>query len=460
MPLWGVALAVGPNYNDIDIGHARAKQAVEAIGRAKQLAAGGPAVEKGYVDALAARYSADLQTMGKEYSAAMRGLVAQYPDDLDAATLYAESLMDLHPWQLWGADGRPNEGTQEIVATLKSVLAREPNHVGANHFLIHAVEASGDPAVGLASAKRLETLAPAAGHLVHMPAHIYQRVGDFNGSAVANERAMAADAAYVKSQRLEGVANMYDFMYLTHNIHFLAAACMMEGRSACAMDAADRLVKHVQPEVAANKMVEWYLPTQPWVLVRFERWDEILKAPAPSKEMRVFGAMWRYARGSAYAGLGRVKEAGVEREALASAVQTMPADTPPDFNNSAKGVLELALTVLDARLLEASGERERAIALWRKAVAAGDTLAYNEPADWYYPVRESLGGALLRDGRAAEAEGVFRRDLELNPRSGRSLFGLWQSLAAQKRDADAAWVKRQFDTAWGRADVKLQVGSL
>jgi tetratricopeptide (TPR) repeat protein len=460
MPLWGVALAVGPNYNDIDIGHARAKQAVEAIGRAKQLAAGGPAVEKGYVDALAARYSADLQTMGKEYSAAMRGLVAQYPDDLDAATLYAESLMDLHPWQLWGADGRPNEGTQEIVATLKSVLAREPNHVGANHFLIHAVEASGDPAVGLASAKRLETLAPAAGHLVHMPAHIYQRVGDFNGSAVANERAMAADAAYVKSQRLEGVANMYDLMYLTHNIHFLAAACMMEGRSACAVDAADKLVRHAEPEVAANKLVEWYLPTQPWVLVRFERWDEILKAPAAPKEMLVFGAMWHYARGSAYAGLGRVKEAGVEREALASAVQTMPADTPPDFNNSAKGVLELALTVLDARLLEASGERERAIALWRKAVAAGDTLAYNEPADWYYPVRESLGGALLRDGKAVEAEGVFRRDLELNPRSGRSLFGLWQSLAAQKRDADAAGVKRQFDTAWGRADVKLQVGSL
>ncbi|HMH12484.1 MAG TPA: hypothetical protein VK578_05200 [Edaphobacter sp.] len=460
MPWWGVALAVGPNYNDIDIGHARAKQAVDAIGRAKVLAVSGPAAERDYVDALERRYSADLQTMGREYAVAMKGLVGKYPDDLDAATLYAESLMDLHPWQLWMADGKPNEGTEEIVATLKGVLARDPNHVGANHLLIHAVEASGDPSVGLASAKRLETLAPAAGHLVHMPAHIYQRVGDFDGSAVANERAMAADAAYVKSEHLEGVANMYDFMYLTHNIHFLAAACMMEGRSACAVEAADRLMKHVAPEVSANKLVEWYLPTQPWVLVRFGKWEEILRSPAPPKEMPVLGAMSHYARGSAYAGLGKLKEAKVERETLASAIAALPADTPADFNNSVKTVMGLALTVLDARLAEASGERGKAIGLWQKSVTMWDTLAYNEPADWYYPVRESLGGALLRDGKASEAEAVFRRDLEINPRSGRSLFGLWQSLGAQKRDADAAWVKKQFDEAWARADVKLSVEEL
>jgi tetratricopeptide (TPR) repeat protein len=460
MPWWGVALAVGPNYNDIDIGHARAKQAVEAIGRAKQLAVSGPSVERDYVDALATRYSADLQMMGKEYAAAVKGLMAKYPDDLDAATLYAESLMDLRPWQLWSADGRPSEGTEEIVATLKSVLARDPEHVGANHFLIHAVEASGDPSVGLASAKRLETLAPAAGHLVHMPAHIYQRVGDFNGSAVANERAMVADDAYVKSQHIEGVANMYNMMYLTHNIHFLAAACMMEGRSACAVEAADRLVKHVSPMLASMKETEWYLPTQPWVLVRFQRWEEILKAPAVPKEMPVLGAMWHYARGSAFAGLGRVKEASVEREALASGATNFPEKLSMDFLNPAKLIMGMALTALDARIAEAKGDRAGAIVLWKKAVASWDTLAYNEPADWYYPVRESLGGALLRDGRPVEAGTVFRRDLELNPRSGRSLFGLWQSLVAQKKDADAGWVKKQFDDAWGRADVKLTVGSL
>ncbi len=460
MPWWGVALAVGPNYNDIDIGHERAKMAADALTKAKELAAGGPSVEIAYVDALAARYSPAFEVKGKEYSEAMKALVAKYPDDLDAATLYAEALMDLHPWQLWSLDGKPTEGTEEIVATLKGVLARDPNHVGANHFLIHAVEASGDPSEGLASAKRLETLAPAAGHLVHMPAHIYERVGDFDASAVANEKAIAADQAYTHSQHLEGVPNMYDMMYYTHNIHFLAAACMMEGRSECAVDAADKLVKHIEPSVQVNKMVEWFLPTQPWVLVRFERWEDILKAPPPPKDLVALSAMWTFARGSAYTGLGRLKEAAEERDALAKTIDTLPTDFVPDFNNSAKTVMGLALTVLDARMAEAMGDRAGAIAEWKKAVAVWDTLAYNEPADWYYPVRESLGGALLRDGKPAEAEAVFRRDLEINPRSGRSLYGLWQSLVAQKKDADAAWVKMQFDAAWAKADVKLAVGDL
>jgi len=460
MPWWGVALAVGPNYNDIDIGHERAKQAVDAIARGRELAAGGPAQERDYLDALATRYSSDLQTQGVAYGSAMKALVAKYPDDLDAATLYAESLMDLHPWQLWSADGKPTDGTEEIVATLKAVLIRDPSHVGANHFFIHAVEASGDPSTGLASAKRLETLAPAAGHLVHMPAHIYQRVGDFNGAAVSNEKAIVADQTYVHSQHLEGVPNMYDLMYYTHNIHFLAAACMMEGRSACAVEAADKLVKHVGPSVSANKMVEWFLPTQPWVLVRFGRWEEILKAPAPSKNLVALNAMWLYARGSAYVGLGKLKEAAEERDALAKMIKTLPVDFPPDFNNPAKTVVRLALTVLDARIAEAKSDRAGAIEQWKEAVAVWDTLAYNEPADWYYPVRESLGGALLRDGKAADAEAIFRRDLEMNPRSGRSLFGLWQSLVAQKKDADAAWVKTQFDSAWADADVELTVGSL
>ncbi|WP_263365376.1 tetratricopeptide repeat protein [Edaphobacter bradus] len=235
---------------------------------------------------------------------------------------------------------------------------------------------------------------------------------------------------------------------------------MMEGRSECAVEAADNLVKHVEPEVATVKLAEWYLPTQPWVLVRFGRWQQILDAPAAPKEMLVLGAMWHYARGCAYAGLGRLKEAAGERDALAKATSTLPADTPPDFNNPTKDVMGLALTALDARMAEAKGDRAGAIAEWKKAVAVWDTLAYNEPADWYYPVRESLGGALLRDGKFAEAEAVFRRDLEINPRSGRSLFGLWQSLVAQKNDADAAWVKKQFDAAWARADVKVTVGTL
>jgi tetratricopeptide (TPR) repeat protein len=461
MPLWGVALAVGPNYNDIDIGHAREQQAFEAVSKAKALAAGGPDIERDYIDALATRYAQetnhDLKVQGERYAKAMGSLVAKHPDDLDAATLYAESLMDLHPWQLWTADGKPVEGTAEIVSTLQSVLLRDPDHVGANHFLIHAVEASSDPSVALPSAERLRALAPAAGHLVHMPAHIYQRVGDFDDSAIANQRAIVADDAYVQAEHLSGVANMYDTMYLTHNIHFLAAACMMEGRADCAIDASNRLVNHVEPSVAGNKLVEWYLPTQPWVLTRFERWDDILKAPAPPKEMAVLGAMWHYARGAAYTALHQPEQAAAERKALADFMQALPADAIPDFNNSAKSAFELALTALDARIAEAAGDRGKAIVLWQKAVALLDTFAYNEPADWYYPVRESLGGALLREHQGAAAEGVFRRDLQLNPNSGRSLYGLWQSLLMQHRDADAALVKAQFDAAWSHATIGLHI---
>jgi tetratricopeptide (TPR) repeat protein len=462
--LWGVALAVGPNYNDIDIGHAREQLAYDAINRAKQLASGGPAIEADYVDALSARYAEDthhdLKVQGERYAKAMEALVAKHPDDLDAATLYAESLMDLHPWQLWTADGKPVEGTETILSTLQSVILRDPNHVGANHFYIHAVEASPDPSVALASAERLETLAPAAGHLVHMPAHIYERVGNFDGSAEANQHAMAADEAYENAEHLTGVANMYDTMYLTHNIHFLAAACMMEGRAACAIDAANRLVAHVEPEVPTNKGIEWYMPTQPWVLTRFERWEDIVKSPAPPSDLFVLGSMWHYARGAAFTALKQPAKAAAERKALADAMQNLPKDISPDFNNSAKSVFELSLTALDARMAEASGNREQAIALWKKAVALLDTFAYNEPADWYYPVRESLGGALLRNNQATEAEAVFRRDLVLNPNSGRSLYGLWQSLLMQHRDSDAALVKAQFETAWAHADFKLTPADL
>ena len=464
MPLWGIALAVGPNYNDIDIGNAREKQAFDAISKAQQLATGGPAIESDYVEALATRYAQDtnhdLKVQGERYAKAMAAVVAKHPDDLDAATLYAESLMDLHPWQLWTAEGKPGEGTQEIVTTLQSVLLRNPNHVGANHFLIHAVEASPDPSLALASADRLKTLAPAAGHLVHMPAHIYQRVGDFNDSAIANQRAIAADDTYIKDEHLAGIVNMYATMYLVHNIHFLASACMMEGNSACALKAASSLVAHVAPGVPQFKPSEWYLPTEPWVMVRFARWDAILAHRLPSPDLTYLTAMYHYARGAAYAAKHQPEKASTERKILADFIQSLPADVIPDFNNSAKSAFELALTALDARIAEAAGDRTKAISHWEKAVAMFDTFAYNEPADWYYPPRESLGGALLRNHQPTEAEAVFRRDLRQNPGNGRSLFGLWQSLLQQHRDADAALVKRQFDRAWKQSDIKLTLDTL
>ena len=464
MPLWGVALAVGPNYNDVDIGNAREKQAFDAITKAKTLAADDPAIERDYIDALAARFSQDtnhdLHVQGQNYAKAMAAVVAQHPDDLDAATLYADSLMNIHPWQLWSSDGKPTEGTTIIVSTLQSVLLRDPNHVGANHLIIHAVEASPDPSLALASAKRLAALAPSAGHLVHMPAHIYQRVGDFDGSAAANQRAVEVDQAYFRSQHIEGVPNMYYGMYYTHNIHFLVSACSMEGNAPCAFKAANQLVDNVTPQVAGTKVMEWFLPTQPWVMVRFAQWDAILAHPMPPADMPYLTAMYHYARGAAYTATKKPAQAAVERKALADALQSLPADAIPDFNNSAKSVFELALTALDARIAEAAGDRAKAITLWQKAVTSLDTFAYNEPADWYYPVRESLGGALLRDNQATAAEAIFRRDLELNPNNGRSLYGLWQSLLMQHHDIDAAFVKTQFDAAWSHATIKLQVSDL
>ena len=464
MPLWGVALAVGPNYNDVDIGNAREKQAFEAITKAKELAVNGPAIERDYIDALAARFAQDtnhdLHIQGQNYAKAMATVVANHPDDLDAATLYADSLMNIHPWQLWSSDGKPTEGTLIIVSTLQSVLLRDPNHVGANHLLIHAVEASPDPSLALASANRLGALAPAAGHLVHMPAHIYQRVGDFNDSAIANQHAVQVDQDYFRSQHIEGQPSMYNGMYYTHNIHFLAFACNMEGNSACALDAATKLVAHVTPQVAGTKVMEWYLPTQPWVMVRFAQWDAILAHPMPPADMPYLTAMYHYARGMAFTATKKAEQAAAERKALADALHSLPADAIPDFNNSAKSVFELALTALDARIAEAAGDRAKAIALWQKAVTALDTFAYNEPTDWYYPVRESLGGALLRDNQPAAAEAVFRRDLELNPNNGRGLYGLWQSLLMQHHDADAALVKTQFDAAWSHATIKLQISDL
>ncbi|MDE1177971.1 MAG: hypothetical protein PW789_15435 [Edaphobacter sp.] len=460
MPLWGVALAVGPNYNDIDIGHIRAQQAVAALSKARALAQ--TPAEHDYIAALSTRYTGSGDSIvvhGPEYAEAMKALAAKYPDDLDAATLYAESLMDLNPWKLWNPDGSPATHTTEIVTTLQAVIKKDPHHVGANHLLIHATEASPHPEIAIASAKFLEDATPSAGHLVHMPAHTYQRTGNFSGAAQANVRAVAADRAYFKAQHIENVANMYDSMYYTHNMHFLASSCSMEGNNACTQQAAKELVTHVLPEIKATPQVEWYTPTQPWMLVRFQQWQTILATQLPAPEFKVLTAFWHYARGNAYAALHQLSQAKQEREALAAATAALPSNAIPDFLNPAKSAYQLALDVLDARILEAEGKLPEAIDVWNKAVTLNDTFTYNEPADWYYPVRESLGGALLRANKPAEAEAIFARDLELNRNNPRSLYGLWQAQLAQKKP-EAARSEAAFQKAWKHADTKLSVATL
>ena len=462
MPRWGTALALGANYNDPEPEAERLKKARAEVEKALALAATGPENERAYVDALAVRYSADpaadRKALAVAYNEAMRKLTQTYPDDLDAATLYAESGMTLRPWKLWRPDGTPEEGTEEIVAVLESVMKRDPSHPGANHYYIHAIEASKHPERGLPSASRLETLVPAAGHLVHMPAHIYSRTGDHLAAEKANAAAADADRAYI---RASGAQGMYPLMYYTHNVVFQSAAAAMAGRHAEAKKAADLLFADVLPAVAEMpSMLEGFLLQPAFVALRFGKWDDIRQMPDPGPKLPFVRANWLYARAMAAAASGEVKRAATLRDSFLASRDAVPAATLAGAQNPASLFFEVAAAVLDARIAEARGDRTAAIESWTKAVAAEDALAYDEPPGWYYPVRESLGAALLRDGQAAEAEQVFRADLERNPRNPRSLFGLSEALVAQKKDADARWARTQFQTAWKNADVPLRLEDL
>jgi len=455
MAYWGIALALGPNIN-LDVDPEREKAAYEAIQKALALSAKAPEQERAYIEVLAKRYSidpkADLKKLAVDYKNAMGELVKRYPDDLDAATLYAESMMDLRPWQLWNKNGTPVEGTEEIVTVLESVLKRNPNHIGANHYYIHSVEASPHPEIALPSAERLKTLVPAAGHLVHMPAHIYMRTGDYEAAVQANKAGAEADQAYIKSRGGEGI---YPIMYYNHNLQFLAVAYAMEGRFSDAKKAADQLEAHVGPHVKGMPMLEFFMPTSTLILVRFQRWDEILKSPRPDPEMGITNAMWDFARGMAYAATGKVKKAESERKLFIAAEKTVSAGATWDLN-SANSVLKIAGLVLDARIALAKGDKKSAIGFLKKAVEAEDAINYAEPPGWYIPARESLGSVLMLNGDYAEAERVFRVDLDKNPRSGRSLFGLMVSLKAQGKNYDARFVQEEFEVAWKNADTKLK----
>lgn len=462
MAFWGVALALGPCINlDVDPPHEQA--AYEAVQKALLLAPSATEREQGYIQALAKRYSsdpkADLRKLDAEYASAMRELSKHYPDDLDAATLYAESLMDLHPWKLWSLDGRPTEGTEEIIAVLESVLRRDPTHIGANHYYIHATEASHHPEWALASAKRLETLAPGAGHLVHMPAHTYMRIGDYSAAAHSNAVAAEVDRVYLRGSGTTG--SMYDMMYYCHNLHFLAASYSMAGDFTHAKQTADALAAHVSPMLRDMPVAEVYAPYPIFILVRFRRWDEVLKLPPPDPSLAMTTAFWHFARGSAFAAKGRVTLAEADRKTLDTARKETPADLEFSFFfNKARTFLDLAENVLDARIASAKGDNEGAIKYWEKAVEIQDSLYYGEPPEWFYPVRESLGAALLLNGQAERAEAVFRADLEQHPRNPRSLFGLTKALEAQKKRASLETVRREFEAAWRNADMALEIGDL
>jgi tetratricopeptide (TPR) repeat protein len=450
MAFWGVAEAVGPNYND-PASEDRFVKAHAAIERAQALAGDASKSDKAYIEALAKRFpadpKADLRGAAEQYRDAMREVMKRFPDDLDAATLFAEAGMNLHPWGLWRADGTPEEGTEEIVATLESVTRRDPHHLGAIHYYIHSVEASNSPERALAGANRLAELAPAAGHIVHMPAHIYIRTGDYEAALKTNQKAALADQAYIKGGAPPGI---YPMMYYSHNLHFIAMAAAMSGNYAESRRGAQLLAANVGPHVKQMPALGGFMTVPLAVEVRFHKWNEILRIPQPDPALATANIFWHFARGLALAGTGDLEGAETEHKVVADAEEK----TSPDeifqmpVNNKTKDILKIAENVLGAKISLARNDMDTTVNQLRAAVAVQDGLKYDEPQDWFYPVRESLGAVLLKIGDYAGAEEVFRRDLERNPRNPRSLFGLEQALKAEDRAYDAGFVRQQFDANW------------
>ena len=462
MAYWGIAEAVGPNYNDpADPG--RYKQAHDAVQKALDLSAHASASDQAYIQALARRFPADpnsdLKKAAEDYRDAMRQLVSEFPDDLDAATLFAEAGMNLHPWGLWHVDGTPEAGTDEIVSTLESVMKRDPNHLGAIHYYIHAVEASPTPERALAGANKLAALAPSAGHIVHMPAHVYIRTGDYEAAVKTNEKAAEVDRAYIKATGVQGI---YPMMYYSHNLHFIAMCAAMNGNYAESRKNADLLTANVAPHIKQVPALEGFLTIPMAVEVRFHHWGEILKMPQPDASMKVATVFWHFGRGMALAGTGKVTEAEAEYKIVSDA----EAATPPDvifqmpINNKAKDIMKIATDALGAKIAVAKKDNSGAIGMLRDAVAIQDTLKYGEPPDWFFPVRESLGAALLMNGDAAGAEKVFREDLQRNLRNPRSLWGLHQALMRQEREYDAGFVQKQFEASWRGGAEALKLDDL
>jgi tetratricopeptide (TPR) repeat protein len=455
---WGIAEAVGPNYND-PASEDRFRQAHEAIQKAVDLSATASPSEQAYIQAMAKRFpadpKADLRKAAEDYHDAMREVVKKYPDDLDAATLFAESGMNLHPWGLWHVDGTPEAGTQEIVVTLESVIRRDPNHLGAIHYYIHATEASPNPERALAYANRLAAMAPNAGHIVHMPAHVYIRTGDYEAAVKTNEEAAAVDRAYIKASGVQGI---YPMMYYSHNLHFIAMCASMNGNYPEAKKNADLLIENVAPHVKEMPPLEGFMTIPMAVDIRFHKWNEILAMPQPDPEMKITTGFWHFARGMALAGTGKLSEAEAEYKIVSEAEQNTPPDVvfAAPINNKAKDILKISEDVLGAKIAMARKDYAQAISLLTAAVAIQDTLKYGEPPDWFFPVRESLGGALLLNGDAAGAEKVFRADLDRNPRNPRSLFGLQQALKAQNKNYDAGFVEVQFRDSWKGGEVKVE----
>lgn len=461
---WGAGEALGPNYN-MPAMPERWSVLWQALRSAQQQASHASPVEQALIAALAKRYTGSeplspdaMDPYNRAYADAMRDVAHRFPDDDDVQVFFAEAAMTANPWKLWDHEGHAAPGTDEIVATLETVLARNRAHPGANHYYIHAVEASPHPEKAVAAAERLPGLIPGGGHIVHMPAHIFQRVGRYADASEANRAGARVDLAYIEQAKPPEWA-YYAGMYLAHNYQFLAYAASMQGRSAEALQATRDMREHVPDAMLQmGGGLDWYMAERYFVLERFGHWQALLDEPAPDAKLQGLGAAYRYARACAFAATGDITRAREEKAMLDAIAAALPAGAPAGLN-TASDLLAVATGVAGARIAYAEGDRAAAIAVLRDAAAKEDLLAYDEPANWFVPVRHLLGAYLLADGRAVEAEAVYREDLRLHPANGWALHGLVLALKAQRRQAEADAAGREFAAAWKDADIRLDASA-
>jgi tetratricopeptide (TPR) repeat protein len=454
MAYWGQALVLGPNIN-AEMDPANEPVALELVQKAMSLKSKASAREQAYIEALAKRYTGkpeDRKAADEAFAGAMGEVAKRFPEDLDAQALWAESVMDLRPWGYWMPDGEPYEGTSEVVTAIESVLDRNPNHPLALHLYIHLMEPTETPEKAEAAADRLLMLMPGAGHMVHMPSHIFQRIGRYEDSAKSNELAVLADEDYITQCRAQG---LYPMAYYPHNVHFAWFAATMDGRGQLAIDSARKVAAKVSdqalkelPLLAGFRVVPYY------ALTRFGHWDEMLAEPAPPADNAFLTGMWNYARGLAYLAKGQIFDA----ERALVEVRRIAAGKNLDYAlfspNTAATIFAIAPEVLGGEVAAARKDYDQAIAHLERAVRLEDGLVYTEPSEWHYPPRHALAAVLLAAGRAREAETVYWEDLRRNRENGWSLFGLSQALAAQGKNDQAALVRARYEKAWARADFK------
>jgi len=456
MPWWGVAYGYGININNPVMTEEASKNARAAIDEALLRLDNESAVEQALVRALAERYAwpapEDRSGLDRAYADAMQGVYQQFPDDPDVASLYAESLMNLQPWDYWTPDGEPKGRIEEVVSLLEGVMDSYPEHPGANHFYIHAVEASKDPDRAVAAADRLVSIVPGSGHLVHMPSHIYIRVGRYNEAAMTNSAAISADRKYFEKAPAPGFYSIY----YAHNIHFLAFSSMMSGDYATAITAARDLESEIPEEVLRELagLIDGIMPTTLHVMIRFGKWEEIMQEPDYADFRLMSRATWSYARSIACSALGRTEQARQEMAEFERRVEQVPEEWYV-FNNRVHDVLPIARAMIQGELLFREGKLDEAYAILREGIKYEDALVYDEPPAWMLPVRHTLGALLMADGRAAEAEAIYREDLQRNRDNGWALTGLRESLLAQGRMAESVKISMKIEEAFAGADTEI-----